>query len=348
LNKRKPEVKTKETAMQRRSFIGMMGTVLAAGAISACVPPLSGVMNGSVRAAATPPLDAAAFHAARRFASTPFGRIAYIDRGAGEAALFLHGFPLNSFQWRGAIDRLSLYRRCIAPDFLAMGYTEVAAGQSVAPEAQVAMLVSLLDTLAIGSVDVIANDSGGQVAQLLMTRHPTRVRSLLLSNCDTEIDSPPAAMLPVIELAKAGAFVDQWLGSWRADKALARSAEGIGGMCFADPSNPTDEAIEMYFAPLLSSPQRKALAHQFAIALEHNPLIGIAAELKRSTVPTRILWGTSDTIFSAESPDYLHSVFGNSRGVRRLAGSKLFWPEERPEVIAEEALRLWGLAERMV
>lgn len=24
--------------------------------------------------------------------------------------------------------------------------------------------------------------------------------------------------------------------------------------------------------------------------------------------------------------------------------SKLFWPEERPDVIAEEALRLWGLA----
>lgn len=107
------------------------------------------------------PMDAAAFHAARRFAETGFGRIAYVERGAGDAALFLHGFPLNGFQWRGALDRLSTHRRCIAPDFLAMGYTEVAEGQSVAPDAQAGMLVALLDTLSIPAVDLVANDSGG-------------------------------------------------------------------------------------------------------------------------------------------------------------------------------------------
>src|SRR5262245_11476004 len=49
------------------------------------------------------PLDAAAWSAARRFADTPFGKIAYVERGSGDAALFLHGFPLNGFQWRGAL-----------------------------------------------------------------------------------------------------------------------------------------------------------------------------------------------------------------------------------------------------
>ncbi|MGE5802121.1 MAG: alpha/beta fold hydrolase [Gemmatimonadota bacterium] len=131
-------------------------------------------------------MDAAAFHAARRFAGTRFGRIAYVERGsATAAALFLHGFPLNSFQWRGALDRLSPYRQCIAPDFLAMGYTEVAEGQGVGPAAQVAMIVELLDTLRIDAVDLVANDSGGAVAQLLVAGHGERVRSLLLTNCDT-------------------------------------------------------------------------------------------------------------------------------------------------------------------
>src|SRR5579859_4010793 len=37
----------------------------------------------------------------RRFLETPSGRIAYIDRGTGRPTLLLHGFPLNSFQWRG-------------------------------------------------------------------------------------------------------------------------------------------------------------------------------------------------------------------------------------------------------
>jgi pimeloyl-ACP methyl ester carboxylesterase len=292
--------------------------------------------------AQAPAFDAAAFHAARRHVRTAFGNIAYVERGAGEVALFLHGFPLNGFQWRGALERLSSDRRCIAPDFLGMGYTEVAEGQAVGPDAQVRMLVALLDTLGIASVDLVANDSGGAVAQLFVVRHPQRVRTLLLTNCDVEADSPPPAMLPVIALAKEGKFVDEWLGRWRDDKTLARSAEGIGGMCYADPSQPTDEAIDTYFTPLLSTPRRKALAHAYAIALEDNPLAGITARLERCNVPTRIVWGMGDTIFAAADADYLHRTLPASLGVRRLEKSKLFWPEERPDVIAEEARRLWA------
>ena len=225
-----------------------------------------------------------------------------------------------------------------------MGYTEVAEMQSVAPDAQVAMIIALLDRLSISRVDLIANDSGGAVAQFLVARHPQRVRTLLLTNCDTEPDSPPAAMLPVIALSKEGKFVDEWLAPWRADKARARSKDGIGGMCYGDPAHPSDEAIETYLAPLVSEARRKALVHAYAIALEKNPLAGIEPELKHCTLPTRIVWGTADTIFSPSGPDYLDRTFGNSRGVRRLEGSKLFWPEERPDVIAEEARRLWSIA----
>lgn len=327
--------------MNRRRFIEIAGSAFAGAALTACTARSS---DHAAQATGGAAMDAAAFHRSRRFAATTFGKIAFVERGTGDAALFLHGFPLNGFQWRGALDRLSPYRRCIAPDFLAMGYTEVGEGQSVAPDAQVAMIVALLDKLSIPRVDLVANDSGGAVAQILVARHPQRVHTLLLTNCDTETDSPPAAMLPVIALSKEGKFVDEWLAPWRADKARARSKDGIGGMCYSNPRHPTDEAIETYFAPLTSSPQRKALVHAYAIALEHNPLAGIEKALKLSAVPTRIVWGTDDAIFSSASPGYLDRTFGKSRGVRRLQGAKLFWPEERPEVIAEEARRLWGVA----
>ena len=320
--------------MKRRTFLAA-----STGAIAGCA-------LGLARGAELSPgmsLDAAEFHAARRHVRTRFGDIACVERGAGDAALFLHGFPLNGFQWRGALTRLSPYRRCIAPDFLGMGYTRVADGQDCGPDAQVEMLVALLDALSVARVDVVANDSGGAVAQLLVARHGERVRSLLLTNCDTEHDSPPPALLPVIALAKEGRFVQDWLGKWHADKVLARSAEGIGGMCYADPAHPTDEAIDTYFAPLLSTPRRTANAHAYAIALERNALAGIGGALKRSAVPTRIVWGTADTIFSRDSPAFLGEAFGNSRGVRLLDGSKLFWPEERPDVITEEARRLWDV-----
>lgn len=326
--------------MQRRAFL--------AQASALAVASLAGGWTHALAApavqAASAPLDAAGFRAARRFAPLRFGRIAYIDRGHGDAVLFLHGFPLNSFQWRGAIDLLSPHRRCIAPDFMGLGHTEVAPGQSLAPGAQVEMLVALLDHLGLKRVDVIANDSGGQAAQLLVTRHPDRVRTLLLSNCDSEGNSPPPAMAPVIALARKNQWVDQWIAPWQADPASARTPEGFGGMCYLDPANPTDEAVDAYFTPLVSSAARRALANGYAVALERNPLVGITPLLQASTVPTRIVWGMGDTIFAPADADALDRAFGQSRGVRRLEGSKLFWPEERPDVIAEEALRLWKTA----
>src|SRR5689334_18847330 len=120
--------------MHRRRFVEIAGSALAAAALAGCTARVSSTAPSATVGLA---LDAAAFHAARRFATTTFGKIAYVERGTGDVALFLHGFPLNGFQWRSALDRLSPYRRSIAPDFLAMGYTEVAEGQSVAPDTQV-------------------------------------------------------------------------------------------------------------------------------------------------------------------------------------------------------------------
>jgi pimeloyl-ACP methyl ester carboxylesterase len=272
-----------------------------------------------------------------------FGKIAYVERGSGSVALFLHGFPLNSFQWRGAIERLASHRRCIAPDFMGLGYTKIPDGQSCIPDAQASMLADLLDSLGIVDVDLVANDSGGAVAQLFVTRYPKRVRTLLLTNCDVEPDSPPPALEPVLQLSREGKFADQWLAPWLADKALARSPKGIGGMTFSDPTQPTDEAIEYYFSPLLSSTRKKAQLHAYAMGLSPNPLAGIEPALKKCVVPTRILWGTADDIFSKDSPGYLDRTMGNSRGVRPIEGAKLFWPEEHPDIVAEEARRLWGV-----
>lgn len=322
--------------MHRRTFLQAMTVALTASTLGLAT-------NGAFARGAGPSLslDAATYRRERRHAQLPCGDVAYLDRGHGPVVLFLHGFPLNSFQWRGAIARLSPERRCIAPDWLGLGYTRVAPGQPVTPAAQVAMLVALLDSLHVETVDVVANDSGGAIAQLLVTAHPQRVRTLLLTNCDVENDSPPAALQPVIEMSRKGAFVDQWLAPWLADKALARSPQGIGGMCYQFPDHPTDEALDYYLSPLCT-PAQKPWVHAYALGLTPNPLAGIEARLGQCRVPTRILWGTGDDIFSQASPEYLQRTLGNPRGIRRIPGAKLFFPEEYPGLVVEEARRLWA------
>src|ERR1044071_854227 len=210
----------------RRRFLSLGGLALAGALTSGC-----GTLAEST-------ID----ERRRRFVTTPYGDVACLVRGTGPAALFLHGFPLNADQWRDSVVALAPYRRCIAPDFLGLGFTRVDESAGVDPETQVRMLVALLDALGVAAADVIANDSGGAVAQLLLAHHPERVRTLLLTNCDTEIESPPAAMRPVIELAKQGRFADEWLAPWLADPALARSPQGIGGLCDVDTRPPPHPA----------------------------------------------------------------------------------------------------------
>ena len=287
------------------------------------------------------PVDAAAFHGSRRFVSTRFGRIAYVERGTGNAALFLDGLPLNGYQWRGALERLSPYRRCITPDSMGLGYSEIPEGQSLAPEAQAEMFAAFLDILGIRSVDLVGSDSGGAVAQIFVARYPGRVRTLLLTNCDVHEDSPPSVLLPLIAQAREGKFADEVLVPQIRDKATARMPEGLGGLCYTDPARLTDEALDCYLMPLVSSPLRKAQLHQYIVALERNPLSPIEPALRSSQVPLRVVWGTGDTLFEPSGPDWLGRIFPQSRGVRRIEGAKLFFPEEFPDVIAEEARRLW-------
>lgn len=51
-------------------------------------------------------------------------KIHYIDEGAGDPMLFIHGNPTSSYLWRNIIPHLSSQARCIAPDLIGMGKSD--------------------------------------------------------------------------------------------------------------------------------------------------------------------------------------------------------------------------------
>lgn len=324
------------TMMGRRQVITATGAALLAAAVG-----MPAVGKGLPLVSSGDAEEAQRYRRERKYVQTRYGRIAYVERGRGAAVLMLHGFPLNSFQWRGVIPRLCTQRRCLAPDFMGLGFTEVSSTQSVALGAQADMLAAFLDTLGIRQVDIIANDSGGAVAQLFVSRYAARARTLLLTNCDVETDSPPESVLPVIDDARGGMYTELWLKPWLEDKQNLRSSDAFGRLCYSDPSHPTDAAIAQYFDPLVSSPERSALTNRFAASLAPNPLAGITESLRRCQVPTRIVWGMSDRIFSPGNIEYLVSVLPRVTGICKIPQAKLFFPEELPDVIADEATTLW-------
>ena len=320
--------------MRRRDFLH--GSLAAAGA--AFLSPT----QAYAKAASTKTLDASAFHASRRFADLPLSRVAYVERGHGPGALFIHGYPLNGFQWRGALEKLQAYRRCIAPDVMGMGYTQTPKGQKISPETQATMLAMLLDSLRINAVDLIANDSGGLVAQLFLVKYPGHVRTLLLTNCDVDENSPPPQFLPFIEQAKKGIFVDEFIVPQLKDKQFARSAHGMGGLAFTNPENLTDETIETYFGPLVETPLKKSQVNEYAVSMGTSSLVAIRENLHQWKGPARMVWGLKDVLFGVKWAEWLDRTLPGSRGIRRVESANLFFPEEMPDLIAEEAVRLWN------
>ena len=302
----------------------------------------AGAAVASKRTIKTERIDAAWYQRNRRFAELSMSRVAYVERGHGPAALFIHGYPLNGFQWRGALERLHPLRRCIAPDVMGMGFTETPEQQEISPLTQADMLAALLDKLRVKTADVVANDSGGLVAQLFLAKYPHRVKTLLLTNCDVDENNPPAGFVPFIKEARKGTFVDRSLVPQLNDKTLARSAKGIGGLAYTYPDRLADETIETYFRPLVSSPLKKQQVNQYAVSMGTNLLVAIREDLRGWKGQARMVWGLKDALFGVEWAEWLNHTLTRSRGVRRIENANLFFPEEMPDVIAEEARRLWG------
>ena len=59
-----------------------------------------------------------------RFLEIDGANIHYVEKGAGDPILFLHGNPTSSYLWRNIIPHLTSVGRCIAIDLIGMGKTD--------------------------------------------------------------------------------------------------------------------------------------------------------------------------------------------------------------------------------
>jgi pimeloyl-ACP methyl ester carboxylesterase len=282
------------------------------------------------------------FDQARRFADTSFGRVAYVEQGAGPAALFCHGALLNGYQWRDLLDRCADQRRVIAFDNLGHGHTKARDGVEVDFAAHARMLGELLDQLGVDRVDLVGNDSGGAIAQTFAVDRPERVRTLALANCDARDSLPPPGLLPLIELARAGAIA-QVLSAFLTDIDAARKPEALGSV-FEHPEDLTRETVDAYLGPVVANESTSRALERFLITLAEDQLARLEPGLRDLDVPTLVAWGTADTTFDIERAHWLAETIPGARPVVEIEGAKLFWPEEHPDVLADLLDDLWRSA----
>ena len=273
----------------------------------------------------------------RRRIATSSGEVAFLDQGKGPTALFVHGVFMNASLWDGVIDGVADVRRCIAPDLLCHGQTRERADADVSFAGQARTMVELLDALDVSRADVVANDSGGAIAQILAARHPDRVRTLTLTNCDVHDGWPPAAFMPTVEAVLAGGL-RMLLESMQADASVARGALAVG---FEHPERLSDDTLRALVEPLIASDDRIRNLEQFFRAMDCRQTVEIEPLLRRLEAPTLIVWGTADVFFDVEWARWLRKTIPGARDVVELPGAKLFFPYEHPARLAVELRRHW-------
>lgn len=269
--------------------------------------------------------------------STPFGEIAYSEQGQGPPALFVHGLFLNGHLWRHVIDRVADQRRCIAVDLLGHGDTKTKPGDDMSLGRNADMLEAVCDALELDRVDVVANDTGGAVVQIFAARHPERIRTLTLTNCDAHDNVPPEGFKPIVETVRATGLTE--LGAQMvADPDVARQALATA---YEHPENVDDETIRTYVEPLFATPESTAAIERWFDALEPTDVLAAEPKLRQLHAPTMIVWGTGDELFGIEWAHWLRETIPGATEVVEVPGAKLFFPEERPEELATALREHW-------
>ena len=249
----------------------------------------------------------------------------------------MHGVFLNGYLWRHVIDSVSDLRRCIAIDLLGHGATRIADNQDISFASQASMLEAVCDGLGLDQVDVVANDSGGGIAQVFAADHAERIRSLTLTNCDVHDNWPPAELSPLLKAVADGELAS--IGR-RAlvDEGFARRFLGVG---YQHPENVSMETLQTYLRPVFSTPQAVRHLERFLTGLDNRVTVALEPRLKRLQAPTLVVWATADIFFPVSWAYWLRDTIPGCHEVVEVPGAKLFFPDERPEELVAALRRIW-------
>jgi pimeloyl-ACP methyl ester carboxylesterase len=275
----------------------------------------------------------------RHTARTASGHISYLDIGTGPVALFVHGIATNAYLWRHVIGAVAGQRRCIAVDLPLHGRSPVAPGQDLSVAGLAAVLGDFCGELGLTRIDLVANDTGGAIAQIFAARHPQRLATLTLTDCDTAGNLPPEAVKPMIDVAAAG---DLAPASVEMFGHLDQAAEVSFGAAYEHVDLADREVIRSYLEPCIGTLERAREFERLLVALDARDLQVVTPQLERLTVPTLIVWGTDDVFFDVSWAYWLRDTIPGAARVVTVEGGRLLFPEERPMDLVPHLQQHWA------
>ncbi|HEY2413736.1 MAG TPA: alpha/beta fold hydrolase [Pirellulaceae bacterium] len=233
-----------------------------------------------------------------RFMDVGGQRLHYIEEGAGEPLLFVHGNPTWSFYWRDLILGLRDRYRCVAVDHIGCGLSDKPQRYEYTLQRRISDLVEVVQRLDLRGATLVAHDWGGAIGLGTVQQLRERFGRIVLFN--TGAFPPPfvpwriaACRIPVfgtIAMRGVNAFARAAL-SMAVEKHERMRADVQAGLLAPYDSWQNRVAIDAFVKDIPFSPR-----HPTWRTLER-----IEAGLTSlGTMPIQLIWGMRDWCFRPE------------------------------------------------
>ncbi len=285
-------------------------------------------------------MNLAEYDSHRKVVDTESGPVGYVDVGSGPPALFVHGIGTGGLLWRNVIGVLAEERRCIAVDLPLHGRTPVRPDQDLSLTGLAKVVEDFCAALDLTGIDLVANDTGGAVAQIVAAHQPQRLATFTLTNCETSGNVPPRAFKPVVLLARAHLFT--LVAGPKMLRDLTATRKRIFGKVYQDVEKLPLDVVEAYMEPLVGTKERAKEYQRWTASLHNRDMVAVEPALRELTVPTLVVWGTDDAFFDVRYAYWLRDTIPGATEVVTVEGGKLFFPDERADDLVPHLRAHWA------
>ncbi len=259
------------------------------------------------------------------------GSINYREAGEGPPIVFLHGLLVDGRLWQGVTPALEENFRCIVPDWpLGSHRQAMKPGADLTPRGVARLVAEFMEKLDLEDATLVANDTGGAIAQLVVTEHAERIGRLVLTPCDYRDVFPPKLFKPLLALARVPGATYGVLSSLR--PRTARRLPPAYGWLTKRPIEA--QAEDTYVLAALEDAAVLGELNDVLAGIDTRHTNEAADRLPDFDRPALIAWASEDRFFRNGIPEALASTLPNAR-LEWIDDSYTFVAEDQPERLAE-------------
>lgn len=257
------------------------------------------------------------------------GVISYRETGEGEPLVFVHGVGVNGDLWRHVVPGLSNSYRCISPD-LPWGSHSIALKPDVdlSLPGMAKIVADFVASLNLENVTIVANDTGGAVAQALVGLYPERIARLVLTSCDAFEKFPPTPQKYLLAAARSRLLT--WIVAQTVRfKLIQRLPTAYG---FVTTKAMPVDVMRSFTRPIRLSAGVRRDFRRLLLAVDTSYTFDAAARLAQFDKPAIVLWAANDKIFPRDHGRELARLLPQGQ-FDVIDDSRTFIPEDQPELL---------------